>query len=358
MVCDRKGVTAAARNYYQAKPGTGPVRPASRGLSEEVLGSKTSNLPAQVKRPEICIVRGRWAPLKVLTTPLLPGPRGVAGSVGTLKKSDCTRSLALSRMVKLLNSEVSTLHSFVRENRLVDPTQGLSTGLPLCRRSGSAVQTGAVVGDGQPDVAGAVVDVIGVGGRGAVTVVGRVRVQRCIRRPCSSRARPSHRSAFRLSIDAVDLVSRNISVPHQEARTAGAAAAILDRILVAVVLDRLPVGQLRWSEDEPVGPPAAHAGHLPAADHAVHEAVGRSRRGACPCRTAGPRSSSSESRAAARWCRDCTAAGSCAAYSPSERCRAGSSSPGRPRNRSTSHASPALLVFIIMYITWKPMPLE
>src|SRR5262249_30845877 len=87
--------------------------------------------------------------------------------------------------------------------------------------------------------------------------------------------RDSHHSVrFPIGVDAVDAVGWNVTVPPEITGGTQAAAAILNRILVAVYFDVVLRGGIDIGWQCPViRADTAEAGDLPAADHLVDYAV-------------------------------------------------------------------------------------
>ena len=76
-------------------------------------------------------------------------------------------------------------------------------------------------------------------------------------------------------IGLIDAVRRNIAVPPQIARVADSAGAVLDRILIAVHLDRVAGDRIDGAGQSPVvALQAARARDLPAADDLLQGALG------------------------------------------------------------------------------------
>src|SRR5436309_858990 len=79
---------------------------------------------------------------------------------------------------------------------------------------------------------------------------------------------------FSLGVDTVDPVGRNVTVPPQVAGVAVAALAILDRIFVAVNLDRVSGSRIDVGRQSPVRSlRVPQSGNLPATHQLLHDAL-------------------------------------------------------------------------------------
>src|SRR5205823_3990990 len=74
-------------------------------------------------------------------------------------------------------------------------------------------------------------------------------------------------------IDAVDTVRRNVAVPEKPAAVANAAAAILDGVVLAVILNWAVIRDVTGGDLEVTAEKLAEPGDLPAADQGIGQAT-------------------------------------------------------------------------------------
>src|SRR5262249_13619624 len=78
----------------------------------------------------------------------------------------------------------------------------------------------------------------------------------------------------RLRVVAVDAIGGYVAVPEQQPAVADAAAAVLNRILLAVILDRGEIGDVARGQLEVAAEQLSETGNLPSADEGVEQAAG------------------------------------------------------------------------------------